>query len=59
MNIYNQDLESNLANFTALSPISMMRRAASVFPDKLAVVYGERRLTWGEVYRRCASDLWR
>ena len=33
----------------------MMRRAASIYPDKSAVVYGERRLTWGEVYRRCAS----
>ena len=55
MNIYDQDLDSNLANFTALSPISMMRGAASVYPDKSAVVYGERRLTWGEVYRRCAS----
>ena len=55
MNIYDHDLETNLANFTALSPISMMRRAASIYPDKLAVVYGERRLYWGEVYRRCAS----
>ena len=55
MNIYDQDLEANLANFTALSPISMMRRAATIYPDKLAVVYGERRLSWGDVYRRCAS----
>ena len=55
MNIYDHDLETNLANFTALSPISMMRRAASIYPDKLAVVYGERHLYWGEVYRRCAS----
>ena len=55
MNIYDHDLETNLANFTALSPISMMRRAASIYPDKLAVVYGERRLYWGEAYRRCAS----
>ena len=55
MNIYEQDLDINAANFAPLSPISMMRRAASIYPDKPAVVYGDRRVSWGEVYRRCAS----
>ncbi len=55
MNIYEQDLDPNTANFTALSPISMMRRAASVYPDKAAVVYGQRSVSWGEIYARCAS----
>ena len=40
MNIYDQDLDTNAANFTPLSPISMMRRVASIYPDKTAVVYG-------------------
>jgi fatty-acyl-CoA synthase len=55
MNIYDQDLDANDANFTALSPISMMRRAASIYPDKPAVVYGQRSVAWGEIYVRCAS----
>jgi len=55
MNIYDKDLDSNAANFTALSPISMMRRAASVYPDKPAVIYGQRRVSWAEIYTRCAS----
>ena len=55
MNIYDQDLDTNAANFTPLSPISMMRRVASIYPDKAAVVYGERRLTWGEIYTRCVN----
>ena len=55
MNIYEQDLDANSANFTTLSPISMMRRAASIYPDKPAVVYGKRSVSWGEIYVRCAS----
>jgi len=55
MNIYDKDLDSNAANFTALSPISMMRRAAAVYPDKLAVIYGQRRVSWAEIFTRCAS----
>ena len=55
MNIYDKDLDSNAANFTALSPISMMRRAAFVYPDKPAVIYGQRRVSWAEIYTRCAS----
>ena len=55
MNIYEQDLDTNAANYAALSPISMMRRAASIYPDKPAVVYGQRRVSWGKVYVRCAS----
>ena len=50
-----RSLDANSANFTALSPISMMRRAASIYPDKPAVVYGQRIVSWGEVYVRCAS----
>src|SRR5829696_6658465 len=33
---------------TELSPVSFLRRSAYVFPDKVAVVHGERRLTYRE-----------
>ena len=52
-NIYDQDLPRNTANFTALSPLSFIERAAEVYPDRLAVVHGALRLSWGEVYARC------
>jgi fatty-acyl-CoA synthase len=37
---------------TELSPISFLRRSAYVFPDKVAVVHGERRITYGEFEER-------
>jgi fatty-acyl-CoA synthase len=51
--IFNQDLPRNDANFAALSPLSFIERAAEVYPGKLAVIHGELRRTWGEVYARC------
>ncbi len=52
-NIYDQDLPRNAANFTALSPLSFIERAAEVYPDRLAVVHGPLRRSWSEVYVRC------
>ena len=53
MTIYEQGLAQNSANFTPLSPLSLLRRAASIYPDKTAVIHQQRRLTWGEVFYRC------
>ena len=53
VNIYNQYLDQNTANYTALSPISFLERSAFVYPHKLATVNGEVRRTWAEVYSRC------
>ncbi|TKG64459.1 acyl--CoA ligase family protein [Prauserella endophytica] len=33
---------------TPLTPLSFLRRSAEVFPDKVAIAYGERRLTYRE-----------
>ena len=55
MSIYDQDLNANPANFVPLSPISMLRRAAMVYGDKAAVCYGERTLTWREVFYRSVN----
>jgi fatty-acyl-CoA synthase len=51
--IFDQDLPRTDANFAALSPLSFLERAAEVYPQRLAVVHGELRRTWGEVYARC------
>ena len=51
-NIYEQHLDRNPANFAALSPIPLIERAASVFPDHPSVVHGARRYTWAETWDR-------
>ena len=52
-NIYELDLDKNSANFEALSPLSFIRRTASVYPERTAVVHGDLRRTWRETYKRC------
>src|SRR5919197_1705584 len=37
---------------TELSPVSFLRRSAFVYPDKIAVVHGERRYTYREFHER-------
>ncbi|WP_170601420.1 acyl-CoA synthetase [Ruegeria arenilitoris] len=51
--IYQRDLDKGPANFTALSPLSYIERAAAVYPDYPAVVYGDRRHSWAQTYARC------
>ena len=53
MGIFEQDLPRNEANFTPLSPLSFLERAADVYPQRTAIVHGPLRRTWGEVYERC------
>ena len=52
-NPYDTDLAPNAANFVALSPLTFLERAASVWPERTAVVHGAVRRTWGETYDRC------
>ncbi len=51
-NPYTIGLEKNAANFTPLSPLSLIARTASVYPARTAVIHGDIRLTWAEVYAR-------
>jgi fatty-acyl-CoA synthase len=51
--IFDQDLPRNEANFTPLSPLSFIERAAEIYPRRLAVIHGDLRLTWSELYARC------
>jgi len=46
-------LAKNAANFAALTPLVFLRRAAAVYPDKLAVIHGNDRFTYRELYTRC------
>jgi len=42
------------ANHVALTPLSHMRRARDVFPDREALVYRDRRYTYTQWYARCS-----
>jgi fatty-acyl-CoA synthase len=53
--MYNTDLDMNQANFQALSPLSMLKRAAQVYPSVDAQVYGDLRRTWLQTYQRCCA----
>ncbi|MEJ2171572.1 MAG: acyl-CoA synthetase [Woeseiaceae bacterium] len=50
---YSTDLDRNAANFSPLSPITFIERAASVYPERCALVYNETQRDWSETYRRC------
>src|SRR3546814_3146097 len=52
-NPFETDLERGPANHVPLSPLSFLPRAAAVYPGRCAVVHGETRYTWAEVYERC------
>jgi fatty-acyl-CoA synthase len=54
MNIYDQHLDRNAANFVPLSPVSFVERSAEVFADLPAVVHGARRYTWAQTRERSA-----
>jgi len=41
------------ANHVPLTPLSLLRRAAEVFPDRPAVVYGDWEYSWATAYNRC------
>ena len=48
-------LEKNKANYVPLTPLSHLKRAAVVFADCPAVVYGAHRKTYSEYYERCSQ----
>ncbi len=50
---YRIGLDKNAANHVPLTPLTFLERSASVYPDRLAVVHGERRYTWAQTYERC------
>jgi len=53
-------LKPGTANFTPLSPLSFLPRAAEIHPERIAVVHGAQRITYAQFYqraRRLASAL--
>jgi fatty-acyl-CoA synthase len=50
--IYDRDLGRQAANYAPLTPLSLIARTAYTWPQRLAVVHGDRRYTWSETYAR-------
>lgn len=51
--IYKQGLDACAANYEQLSPLRFIERTAEVYPQALAVLYGDLRRNWAETYDRC------
>lgn len=47
------DLPKNKVNYTALTPLWFLERAATVYPERLSIVHGSVKHTWGQTYSRC------
>ena len=52
-NPFEEDLAKGPSNYEALSPLSFLPRAATVYPQRVGVIHGDQRFTWAEVYERC------
>jgi len=60
MSAFAEGLDRNHANHAPLTPLSLLARTASVWPERIAIVHGDRRTTWRDVdlrSRRLASGL--
>ena len=51
-NQYNTNLDRNPANYQPLTPLTFLERAATVFPQQLAIVHGKLRRNYRQFYRR-------
>jgi len=52
-NPYERNLERNAANFVPLSPLSFLERSATVYPDKIAIIHGDVRISYAQMRTRC------
>ena len=60
MNIFERDLDINPANYQPLSPVGFLERSAMLYPNKVAIIHGDRRITYSEYLnnaKRLASAL--
>ena len=53
LSAYETGLDRNEANYTPLTPVSFLAKAAYVYPERTAIIHGAVRRTWSETYERC------
>jgi fatty-acyl-CoA synthase len=59
-NLYAVGLDRNPANYQPLTPLTFLERAASVFPQRTAIIHGTKTYSYAQFYtraRRLASAL--
>ena len=49
---YDHDLDRNTANFQPLTPLTLLERAAQVFPDRPAIIHGGLRRDYRQFHAR-------
>ncbi len=54
-NAFDQDLDKCTANFQPLTPLTLLERAAAVYPRHTAVIHGGIKLSYAALYARCRS----
>ncbi|MFT5446410.1 MAG: fatty-acyl-CoA synthase [Gammaproteobacteria bacterium] len=52
-NQYETDLDPNAANYVPLSPLTFLDRSATIYPNKVAIVHGDLRITYAQMRNRC------
>ena len=55
---YESHLDRNEANYTPLTPLSLIARAAFVYPNQLSVVHADRHYTWALAVDPNDPDCW-
>ena len=50
-------LEKTEANYSPLSPVSFLKKAARIFPEKTSIIYESRQFSWLETFTRCKNIL--
>ena len=51
--IYDQGLARNEANYQPLTPLTFLERAATVYPEQTAIIYGDLHVNYYTFYQRC------
>jgi fatty-acyl-CoA synthase len=51
-NPYDQNLDKNAANYQPLTPITYLERAAKTFPNHIAIIHGDQRISYDTFWRR-------
>jgi fatty-acyl-CoA synthase len=50
---FDQNLDKTPANYQPLTPLTIVSRAAAVYPDTTAIIHGAYRATYAEYFARC------
>jgi fatty-acyl-CoA synthase len=52
-NPYDEHLDKNPANYQPLTPLQFLQRAALIYPNHIAIIHGNQRITYAQFYKRC------